>query len=142
MDDLISRRAAISTATTMYERCDTGDIIDYRDMMVESLKVLPSAQSDIARDIATIIKNEKDMMAILKNAEPERKWIPCSERLPAEGEQVLLTNFFRKMDIGWLVKTEDEGYLWEITGSWYNAFNDWIAWMPLPEPYKEERKEE
>ena len=46
MDDTISRQAAISTATTMYERCDTGDIIDYRDMMVESLEVLPSAQPD------------------------------------------------------------------------------------------------
>ena len=41
---MISRQAAIGTAETMYERCDTGDIIDYRDMMVESLKVLPSAQ--------------------------------------------------------------------------------------------------
>ena len=43
MDDMISRQAAIGTAEIMYERCDTGDIIDYRDMMVESLKVLPSA---------------------------------------------------------------------------------------------------
>lgn len=70
------------------------------------------------------------------DAEPQ--WIPCNEALPAEGEQVLLTNFSQKIDIGHLVKTDEEGYLWEISGSWYNAFNDWEAWMPLPEPYKED----
>ena len=31
------------------------------------------AQPDLARDIATIIENEKDMRAILENAQPERK---------------------------------------------------------------------
>ena len=37
---------------------------------------LPSAEPDIARDIATIIENEKDMRVILKNAQPEsrREW--------------------------------------------------------------------
>lgn len=39
---------------------------------VTRLLSLPSAQPhDIARDIATIIENEKDMRVILKNAQPE-----------------------------------------------------------------------
>lgn len=42
--DLISRQAAINTVQTMYERCDTGDITDYRDLMYESIIVLPSVQ--------------------------------------------------------------------------------------------------
>lgn len=46
MDDSISRRAAINTAKTMRDRCDTGDIDDYRDLMVESLMVLPSADPE------------------------------------------------------------------------------------------------
>ena len=48
MSDLIERQAAINTAQVMYERCDEN-IEDYRDLMVESLKVLPSAQPEIIR---------------------------------------------------------------------------------------------
>ena len=47
-------------------------------LAIEALENLPSAQPDLARDIATIIENEKDMRVILKNAQPERKkgeWI-------------------------------------------------------------------
>ena len=47
-DDVISRQAAINTAQVMYERCEE-DIEGYRDLMVESLKVLPSAQPEIIR---------------------------------------------------------------------------------------------
>lgn len=42
-DDLIKRQDAIVTIGVMYERCDTQDIIDYRDLMLEAVKVLPSA---------------------------------------------------------------------------------------------------
>lgn len=48
MNDLISRQAAIKTAMTMYERCTTGDIIDLRDLICESLAVLPTADTDIS----------------------------------------------------------------------------------------------
>lgn len=43
---------------------------------VKAIEQLPSAQPDIARDIATIIENEKDMRVILSGAErPKGKWI-------------------------------------------------------------------
>ena len=45
MDDYISKQKAIETAMTMYERCTTGDIIDLRDMICESLAVLPPADA-------------------------------------------------------------------------------------------------
>ena len=64
VSDCISRQAAINTIQTMYERCDTGDITDYRDMMRESIIVLPSG--------------------------PE--WIPVTERVPALREEVLATD--------------------------------------------------
>lgn len=41
--DLINRQAAIDTAEAMHDRCDTLSVDDYRDMMVEALTVLPSA---------------------------------------------------------------------------------------------------
>ena len=46
MRDLISRQSAYATVLAMYVRCDTGDIEDYRDMMCESILVLPSAPPD------------------------------------------------------------------------------------------------
>lgn len=41
--DLIKRSDAIATIGVMYERCDTYDITDYRDLMLESVKILGSA---------------------------------------------------------------------------------------------------
>ena len=69
-------------------------------------------------------------------------WIPVSERLPEDGYGVLVTvngkhnniTFINALEIaeydstdGWIV----EGYL-----DWTNP--DVTAWMPLPEPFKEE----
>ncbi len=42
-EELIKRKAVIATIEAMFERCDTHDITDYRDLMLESVKVLPSA---------------------------------------------------------------------------------------------------
>lgn len=43
-DDSISRKKALDTVRTMYDRCDTGDVRDYRDLMLEAFEALPSAQ--------------------------------------------------------------------------------------------------
>ena len=43
MKDTIYRQDAIATIGVMYERCDTYDITDYRDLVLEAVKVLPSA---------------------------------------------------------------------------------------------------
>ena len=60
-------------------------------------------------------------------------WIPVEERLPAEGEEVLITT-----DVG-LIAT---GYI--HCGDWITSVEpDYpIAWRPLPEPYHPERSEE
>ena len=47
MTDPIDRQKAIDTVNAMFERCDTGSIEDYHDLMFEALKVLPSAQPEI-----------------------------------------------------------------------------------------------
>ena len=62
------------------------------------------------------------------------QWIPVSERLPKEYEDVLVT----------LVCNENGGYICvaidciAYDGKWFAHYNDSVvAWMPLPEPYKE-----
>lgn len=44
MNDLISRQAAINTVLIIRQRCDTNDIDDYRDTLVECFKVLPPGE--------------------------------------------------------------------------------------------------
>ena len=55
-------------------------------------------------------------------------WIPVSERLPDVGKLVLIYKTSGRIDFDYV---DDDN-------SWYFAFDNWVlAWMPLPEPYKE-----
>ena len=54
------------------------------------------------------------------------RWTPVTEKLPAYGENVLLS-MNGDCSIGYLV--------WHHSG-WFYFFNEVDAWMPLPEPYK------
>ena len=78
----------------------------------------------------------------LPSAEPEPHWIPFSERLPKTNEVVLLCgkyNIFcgyHNTKGKWYSITGDG---WETNMDFPSSNNgDILAWMPLPEPYKEE----
>ena len=64
----------------------------------------------------------------------EPHWIPVTERLPTEGESVLLGDDNKNMTLGRLIRT-DGGYKWDVY-AWWHDLDDWSAWMPLPEPFK------
>lgn len=72
--------------------------------------------------------------------EPELHWIPCSERLP-EDDTLMLVNYIdnrpEALDI-WIGWHAIEN-VWYIDGEAHSKEygNEVIAWMPLPEPYKE-----
>lgn len=59
------------------------------------------------------------------------QWIPCSERLPAENGDYLVT-------VIWEGKLEVFMDYFQFGCMWYDCGDNVIAWMPLPEPYKEE----
>ena len=61
-------------------------------------------------------------------------WIPCSERLPEEEADVLLS--LRSLDVYTGFRANAEGCFY-IDGDGYVEYENVIAWMPLPEPYKE-----
>ena len=93
---------------------------------------------DYCGDILEIIERQP-------TAEP--KWIPCSERLPEEPFGCLVTVW----DTNPVTMDEFENILPYFVGwdgeQWNDADGEQcpfevIAWMPLPEPYKEENDEQ
>ena len=61
-------------------------------------------------------------------------WIACSEKLPEEEADVLLS--LRSLDVYTGFRANAEGCFY-IDGDGYVEYENVIAWMPLPEPYKE-----
>ena len=76
------------------------------------------------------------MLECMRNAarEPQSNagWIPCSERLPEDDEMVLVTCETKKGTRN-VNRAYHSGGFWHGSGSMSGV----IAWMPLPEPYRE-----
>ena len=72
----------------------------------------------------------------LPKVQPVNQWIPCSERLPDEPEYGVDGYIVQSKDIA-----EPYSAYWGEDETWTdsdcNVIDDVIAWMPLPEPYKE-----
>ena len=70
--------------------------------------------------------------------EPQR-WIPCSKRLPEEGQDILAYRVFRDEE---RIIPANYG-----NGCWFDCHMNClvehiVAWLPLPEPYKERGTDE
>lgn len=64
-----------------------------------------------------------------------QKWIPCSEGLPEEGKAVLA--WCPTFKNSYCVYRKNDA--WWIFGAYRTALQEIVvAWMPVPEPYKEE----
>ena len=80
-----------------------------------------------------------DVIKQLPSAQPEQRWIPCSERLPNGQTEVIVScrddsadAIYRYTASGWITT---DGEYWIVD----NEINPYvIAWCELPEPYREE----
>ena len=71
-------------------------------------------------------------------------WIPCSERLPSEDEEVLVCDKDGTMEVCDLEKfgpVRGGGLKWADKNG-YECWLDVVAWMPLPKPYEECKESE
>lgn len=57
-------------------------------------------------------------------------WTPCSKRLPEESGNYLVCDEYGHVFTHWFWTAND----------WGASNGQIIAWMPLPEPYKEEKE--
>ena len=83
-----------------------------------------------------------EMLRDLPSAQPEQRWIPCSERLPEDGEK----HYWVCTDTGYQCECRwtNINHFWtDLTTDWHwhimdiPQYSAIIAWMPLPEPWKE-----
>jgi hypothetical protein len=98
--------------------------------MIDEKKLIEETQKCFVNN--SIHKN--DLAEVIANLPKVGKWIPCSERLPEEYGNYLVTSD-EDVDIGTFTPNtakwsgcDADGFYWVY---------DIIAWMPLPEPYKE-----
>ena len=85
------------------------------------------------------------LIEILPSAQPEPRWIPCSERLPeldnsySNSKEYLVQWDNGRIDI---TRYSNVNIFWqnETTEPYWKGeqYSKVVAWMPLPEPYKGE----
>ena len=71
------------------------------------------------------------------------EWIPVSKKLPNKYERVLITVCYsndrkdRVVQVGWGFIDGLGNWVWYYTEEYGFCKSKVLAWMPLPEPYKE-----
>ena len=92
------------------------------------------SREDVKRQIQEWINELNEAVDMLDSNPSAEQWIPCSEKLPEEDGDYLVT--FSLMGVNFPIEVcayED--------GKWDKYLYDGVlAWMPLPKPY-EGRKE-
>ena len=100
------------------------------------------AVNGVIKDLRQAADTIEELSAKLHNANMERStayynngWIPCSERLPEDSRDVILTTRSSVVGVGCFTASDGKWVQWYSGGG---ILVDVIAWMPLPEPYREE----
>ena len=105
-----------------------------RQAAIDALGEEPPVWYDGEDEIAERNQWRRDVAAI-KALPPAQRWIPCGERLPEPGVNVLVHvldipagDCFPLVD-----KIGDDG-------DWCNCYGEWlaVAWVPIPDPWEGE----
>ena len=135
MSDLISRQAAIDALDVLCQEHR------YR---IPGKRETYSQYNEAWQDA---LDRAEGAIGNLPSAQPEPRWIPCSERLPEEPYGCLVTVW----DTNPVTMDEFENILPYFVGWDGEQWNDGdgeqcpfevVAWMPLPEPFHAERSKQ
>ena len=105
--------------------------IDTYDMAIKALEFVEKVQSMFNANTDDVLKL---MLKALKGG--SEGWIPCSESLPEIQQDVLLSLRSLDIEVGFRAETEPYFYCHNVDGCYIEPQNV-LAWMPLPQPYKE-----
>ena len=133
MNDLISRQAAIKAAECIVEH---NAITPYKTM-------------------AAAMDHLKRILNGMPPAQPEQKWIPCSERMPEEADGKVIICMPDQWPYNGKEQFHNAKHDKRVETACYSQHNDrWyfeggaiskdrpVAWMPLPEPYEERKQDD
>lgn len=142
--DLIRRADAIeavaqqwlfeASAESPYVNDD--DIKEYRKLAEKLFEDVPSAEAPYMFSEAYVkqLRFERDYLLLVVDGQ----WIPCSERLPKEKQEVYVTVYFIEGDTGRAYGYMDGFGRWHLYSTVEGTLNsgyEVIAWMPLPTSY-------
>lgn len=148
MEDLIRRSDAIKVAKSFLRNDDEW----FQEALASQIRMIPSAESTGDLDNAIYEYVKEGLMANPYNGTQE--WISCNERLPEEGEIVLVQFNVKGHRFSWEEqryiefgrissdREDAKGIGWEWLNEsgadyWEPDYGNLIvAWMPLPEPWK------
>ena len=132
----------------------TGDKLNIFHKYVEDILDKPVFTHELGLLADEIKKKSKADFMALCASETSNDWIPCNERQPEEDGEYLVTlhwgNYPNGVDTllftNDLSSVDEVGYAGEKRPGWYEYDSDYgcyeidnvIAWMPRPEPYKED----
>lgn len=149
MHDLISRQAVLRILNLNMSNGFYDYNHDWWDPTIDmeainEIKALPSAQPEEPSYDAVKDYCRKRCLSIVDSAllgkymPSAQRWIPCSERLPEDEEEVIVSvrddsgdNTLNYSSCGWYACAGD---FWVVDNE---ANERVIAWCPFPEPYKE-----
>ena len=82
------------------------------------------------------LEDIKYWLNCLPSAQPEQQWIPCSERLPEVNGTYIVCYEDASVPMDWF----NGHWFFYRTNPAVEETGTIIAWMPLPEPWKEEEE--
>ena len=146
MSDLIDRAEAMAEERTETHACDCIS----RQVAIDAIFSEPLYKPGMKkRDADEVVPAIYEKIKSSPPAQPEPQWIPCSERLPEEKDAGILKKLGTNKRSDYVIATvEAKGERMTVTACTYDGAWDWnmkyafpdykiIAWMPLPDPYKE-----